>query len=363
MNLEAPKNPSGYPISLFQLTISNPEGVRWKWVEERYRKLINLKSQATGGHSGDTQPEVSAMVVPPQLDPECDTLAHALQRHPPPPPTAVLSKENGRQKAGRYPLELLWKANDLRQAYDQGIADLAMEYGKSVQGIYQAIGEDLKSSRQISSWNVFEAYMTAPDGGDLLKPAEMSAQDFVLYIRSLYKEQMEEAIGEGWNTAAQAAACRAELASEIDWYNNRLDLQLLEERRGGLSKKTIAKLLEGFAQKAQMVHQMYGLVVHGWGTDPNGEHCLEWGGSPAFEQIVEDYSHQINQQCMDLWAMVRSAYTALQSGAATNPAQTATPNRHERPTGKKRDNQRTLLTAFLAEDICQSTSGKKMKMS
>jgi hypothetical protein len=67
------------------------------------------------------------------------------------------------------------------------------------------------------------------------------------------------------------------------------------------------------------VYELYGLVVHGWGTDPNGDHCIEWGGSPVYEKLIETNCHPLNQQRKDLRSMVRIAYIAVQTGVVVNP--------------------------------------------
>ncbi|KAF9060227.1 hypothetical protein BDP27DRAFT_1430304 [Rhodocollybia butyracea] len=282
----------------------------------------------------------------PPLPPIPQVDLRAVHRQGPPPSAPPLPPSHipeAHPKAGHYSTELLRMANNLQQVYDEGLTALAKEYGKLVHGIYQAIREDLTSSRQVSSWNVFEVFMAAPQGGDLQKAPDKSPQEFILYLWELYNKYMEEAIGEGWNTPNQAAARHVELASELAWYNNKLNLQLSEERMGPLTRKTIMRLLEGFAHKAQSVYQLYGLVIHGWGTDPNGDHCIEWGGSPVYERLIDT--------------------NTIQTGVVVDPAWAAILELYNNGTGKKRENHRSILVSFLVEDIRQCNGEQTKTMS
>lgn len=131
------------------------------------------------------------------------------------------------KKRGRLSKEVKSKALAIRQRYDQDLEALALESGKTVATLLEAVGEVVPEGRALNKWNAFQSYAVHPEGYGMVKKEEQSNVEFKKEIHDLYNVKVEQE--------------DAELDEIMDWYKMELAAQTADKRMAGYSVKELEK--------------------------------------------------------------------------------------------------------------------------
>lgn len=143
------------------------------------------------------------------------------------------------KKRGRLSKVVKAKALAIRQRYDQELEALALESGKTVATLLEAVRELVPEGRALNKWNAFQSYAVHPEGYGMSKKDEQSKADFQKEIHELYNEKLEEADGE--------------LDSIVEWYRMELAIQTVDKRAEGYTSKELEKFTLPFINRVRSV--------------------------------------------------------------------------------------------------------------
>lgn len=139
------------------------------------------------------------------------------------------------KKRGRLSKEVKAKALAIRQRYDQDLEALALQSGKTVASLLEAVGEVVPEGRALNKWNAFQSYAVHQDGYGMVKKEEQSIVEFKKEIHDLYNVKVEEADGE--------------LEDIVEWYKVELAAQTADKHNAGYTVKELEKFTSPFINR------------------------------------------------------------------------------------------------------------------
>lgn len=222
------------------------------------------------------------------------------------------------KKRGRLSKEVKSKALAIRQRYDDDLHALAVESGKTVATLLEAVGDIVPEGRSINKWNAFQCYAVHEDGYGMVKNEEQSNTEFKKEIHDLYSLKVEEADGE--------------LEQIVDWYKTELAAQTVEKRVEGYATKELEKFSLPFINKvcfiivifswrlttiqSRQLYQSRQICVMGWSIDPVLGNATVWGADPLFVAMRAANPSQISGQIADYGTMFHTEYMNMKQGRA-----------------------------------------------
>ncbi|KAJ6524986.1 hypothetical protein B0H19DRAFT_1276342 [Mycena capillaripes] len=97
------------------------------------------------------------------------------------------------RRAGPLPNECKAEADAVSTGFRQEIIDLGRKYGKDPQTIHRYLGTVIKLHRELSSWNTYQSWITADDGGRQTKPEDLPASEWTKYVSAEYEKALTAA--------------------------------------------------------------------------------------------------------------------------------------------------------------------------
>ncbi|RDB27719.1 hypothetical protein Hypma_003284 [Hypsizygus marmoreus] len=190
--------------------------------------------------------------------------------------------------------------------YQCRMQDIANEYKKPVNALYQLVGQALPVPRfTINGWNAFQVWYGI--NGDETKPKTTSSAEWTKVLVKKYEEYLKDKLGDDWEDQQARAECLKPL---IEWYKERLGDHVENMKVDGHCKKMLLSTTDKFIQYSTQAYEMYGIHVFGFAINTQRDefgisHSTSWGGSPAFAALRQSHKASISTQLNDYEAMFR----------------------------------------------------------
>ncbi|KAJ6564321.1 hypothetical protein B0H19DRAFT_1258779 [Mycena capillaripes] len=124
------------------------------------------------------------------------------------------------RRAGPLPNECKAEADAVSARFRQKIIDLGRKYMKDPQTSHRYLGTVIKLHRELSSWNVFQSWITADDGGRQTKPEDLPVSEWTKHVSAKYEKALTAA-GLNYATKPMSEAIFAAIPDLKKWSDKR----------------------------------------------------------------------------------------------------------------------------------------------
>ncbi|KAJ6568557.1 hypothetical protein B0H19DRAFT_1065381 [Mycena capillaripes] len=211
--------------------------------------------------------------------------------------------------------------NECKAEADAEIIDLGQKYGKDPQTIHRYLGTVIKLHRELSSWNTYQSWITADDGGRQTKPEDLPASEWTKYVSAEYEKALTAA-GLDYATKPTSEAVFAAIPDLKQWSDKRRAAVRDLRVESGAFAGDVQKIAATLTKICTLAYDECGLQGFGYLIDTVDHRSVAFNGSEATTRLRHDQKATIrgyeNRLAM-IEAQVKKEGADLANGEADGP--------------------------------------------
>ncbi|KAK7017804.1 hypothetical protein R3P38DRAFT_3201453 [Favolaschia claudopus] len=254
-------------------------------------------------------------------------------------------------RSGPIPQETLDKLALLDKEYDEKVAELAKECGKSVESVYRCMGDRKRVGAGESPWNVYQSWYAAhhPNEG------KFSGGEYSKHVRQEFIDALGPDFPPSDRRDFDAVYAQLQHLKIKEWYEDYKAQLILDLRNEGKLRTRVREQMKPIYRLMKVIQEEYGFFLCGSAVDPRGHASFNFGVGDEYLAVKNMREQEFQSQLEDMefdFRLVQKQQAAdpeQHGGADEEPPARLRQSRQVKP--KKRDDQQMQFRAILSAQL------------